>query len=78
MIGMPNHAIAVGDLTGGRVWIEDDEGMSPVENRDEKQKFIGFAARGFQCAPISQGRATQGAYVGDCGIYAHGVSTLLR
>ena len=37
MIGMPNHAIAVGDLTGGRVWIEDDEGMSPVENRDEKQ-----------------------------------------
>ena len=33
----PPHAIAVGDLTGGRVWIEDDEGMSPVENRDEKQ-----------------------------------------
>ena len=31
MIGMLNHAIAVGDFTGGRVWIEDDEGTSPDE-----------------------------------------------
>ena len=36
MIGMPNHAIAVGDFTGGRVWIEDDEGMAG-RNRDENQ-----------------------------------------
>ena len=25
MIGQPNHAIALGDFTGGHVWIEDDE-----------------------------------------------------
>ena len=28
MIGQPNHAIALGDFTGGRVRIEDDEGDS--------------------------------------------------
>ena len=28
MIGQPNHAIALGDFIGGRVWIEDDEGDS--------------------------------------------------
>ena len=31
MIGIPNYAIALGRYTGGRVWVEDDEGTSPDE-----------------------------------------------
>ena len=31
MIGMPNYAIALGRFTGGRVWVEDDQGTSPDE-----------------------------------------------
>ena len=29
MIGKPNHAIALGFFTGGRIWVEDDDGTSP-------------------------------------------------
>ena len=28
MVGKLNHAIALGSFSGGRVWIEDDEGTS--------------------------------------------------
>ena len=28
MIGKPNHAIALGSFTGGRIWVEDDDGTS--------------------------------------------------
>ena len=37
MIGKPNHAIALGSFTGGRIWVEDDHGSSP-ERRVMKHK----------------------------------------
>ena len=36
MIGQPNHAIALGDFTGGRVWVEDDEGDSTARLATKK------------------------------------------
>ncbi|OLP75962.1 hypothetical protein AK812_SmicGene44168 [Symbiodinium microadriaticum] len=36
MIGQPNHAIALGEFSGGRVWIEDDEGESTAWLEDKK------------------------------------------
>ena len=39
MIGMPNHAIALGNFTGGQVWVEDDEGMLPNKVVIEKQNL---------------------------------------
>ena len=36
MIGQPNHAIALGEFSGGRVWIEDDEGDSTAWLEDKK------------------------------------------
>ncbi|OLP95510.1 hypothetical protein AK812_SmicGene22336, partial [Symbiodinium microadriaticum] len=36
MIGQPNHAIALGEFSGGRVWIEDDEGDFFVRLNSEK------------------------------------------
>ena len=31
MKGHPNHAITVGSFTGGRVWVEDDDGKHPAQ-----------------------------------------------
>jgi len=36
MPGHSNHALALGEYTGGRVWIEDDEGDSPAWLEDKK------------------------------------------
>ena len=36
MPGHSNHALALGDYTGGRVWIEDDEGDSTAWLADKK------------------------------------------
>ena len=36
MPGHSNHALALGKYTGGRVWIEDDEGDSPAWLEDKK------------------------------------------
>ena len=36
MPGHSNHALALGDYTGGRVWIEDDEGDSTAWLEDKK------------------------------------------
>ena len=36
MPGHSNHALALGDYTGGRVWVEDDEGDSTAWLADKK------------------------------------------
>ena len=36
MPGHLNHALALGDYTGGRVWIEDDDGDSTAWLADKK------------------------------------------
>ena len=36
MPGHANHALALGDYTGGRVWLEDDEGDSTAWLEDKK------------------------------------------
>ena len=36
MPGHSNHALALGEYTGGRVWIEDDEGGSTAWLEDKK------------------------------------------
>ena len=36
MPGHSNHALALGEYTGGRVWIEDDEGDSTARLEDKK------------------------------------------
>ena len=60
MIGKPNHAIALGSFTGGRIWVEDDDGTSSelrVTKRNTQQlwgswidmhdKPVSFNARRF-------------------------------
>ena len=61
MPGHSNHALALGDYTGGRVWIEDDEG-TPQPGLDDKKggaratrQMAGHArqARQLRCSPLS-------------------------
>ena len=39
MVGKPNHAITLGSFTGGRVWIEDDEGTSTEKLAKNNKAF---------------------------------------
>ena len=39
MAGKPNHAITLGSFTGGRVWIEDDEGTSTEKLAKNNKAF---------------------------------------
>ena len=39
MVGKPNHAITLGSFTGGRVWIEDDEGTSTEKLAKKNKAF---------------------------------------
>ena len=43
MIGRPNHAITLGNFTGGRVWVEDGAGESPAQVmiKDKPQRLRG-------------------------------------
>ena len=69
MIGKPNHAIALGSFTGGRIWAEDDDGTSPevrVTKRSTQQlwgswidmhdKPVSFNARRFHKVEPHEGR----------------------
>ena len=69
MIGKPNHAIALGSFTGGRIWVEDDHGMSPelrVTKRNTQQLWgswidmhdmpVSFDARRFHKVEPHEGR----------------------
>ena len=74
MPGHSNHALALGEYTGGRVWIEDDEGGLPgLAGRQEgrpgaARAVAGHArqARQLRCSPLSQGRTPRGQHVGSC------------
>ena len=39
MVGQPNHAITLASFTGGRVWIEDDEGTSTEKLAKNNKAF---------------------------------------
>ena len=69
MIGKPNHAIALGSFTGGRIWVEDDHGTSPelrVTKRNTQQLWgswidrhdmpVSFDARRFHKVEPHEGR----------------------
>ena len=69
MIGKPNHAIALGSFTGGRIWVEDDDGTSPevrVTKRNTQQLWgswidmhdepVSFDARRFHKVEPHEGR----------------------
>ena len=69
MIGTPNHATALGCFTGGRIWVEDDEGTSPEvrvmkhKNHqlwgswlDMHDKPVSFNARRFHKVEPHEGR----------------------
>ena len=74
MPGHSNHALALGEYTGGRVWIEDDEGDSPAWLEDKKggrelrgrwldmhDKPVSFDARRYHKVEPSGGQ-----HVGSC------------
>ena len=69
MIGKPNHAIALGSFTGGRIWVEDDDGTSselrvtkPTHSSfgdlwiDMHDKPVSFNARRFHKVEPHEGR----------------------
>ncbi|CAE7405673.1 unnamed protein product [Symbiodinium sp. CCMP2592] len=69
MIGKPNHAIALGSFTGGRIWVEDDDGAAPelrVTKRNTQQlwgswtdmhdKPVSFNARRYHKVEPHEGR----------------------
>ena len=48
MVGKLNHAIALGSFSGGRVWIEDDEGtsMEKLSKNGKVRELKGSKAHG--------------------------------
>ena len=58
MVGHLNHALALGDFMGGRVWMEDDELHDPVGRQEGRsgaaRPVAGHArqAREFRCSSL--------------------------
>ena len=78
MIGHPNHAITLGNFTGGRVWVEDGAGESPaqvmIKNKLRRLRGAWHNIHD-RCAALSSSRATSGSHVGSCCIHASSIQT---